>query len=193
MGLIDILSIINEAELTDSVARGNPVTFESLIKAILNSKEGRVTDKNRRSIANELGIKSTTALVGYIKKATEEGFLNKDGTVAEKYDDVDKDDGGASGRIATSGKISQSLDATEKKFVAPKITNNNLFSKQVFKMLSLMDGQAATSGIKNSLMLTGDPGVGKCLSHDTEVEVLLDDGLYDRLLEKRKELQHAKA
>lgn len=192
MGLINILSAINEAEIGDSVARGNPVTFDALVQAVLNSKEGKVTDRNRRAIANDLGVKSTTSLLGYIKKAMKEGFINDDGTIPAQYKKAGS--GGASisstsstskptpapsksstsekeddedfepksdGKVASGGKISKSLDKKATKFRAPKVSNNNLFSKQVFKMLSLMDGQAAASGIKNSLMLTGDPGVGK--------------------------------
>ncbi len=192
MGLVNILSKINadaleEAKIDDAVARGNSLTYEQLIDAILNSKEGKVTDRNRRAIADALGVKSTTSLLGYIKKATDEGFLNADGTVASKYaktgggaapapqaaktskakeeddaelDDKEEDDK-SGGRVASGGKISQALDSRMVKFMAPKVTNDNLFSQQVFKMLSLMDGQSSKSGIKNSLILTGDPGVGK--------------------------------
>lgn len=179
MGLVNILSKINdesldEAELKDAVARGNSLTFDQLIDAIQNSKEGKVTDRNRRAIADALGVKSTTSLLGYIKKATAEGFLNVDGTVAKGVkstsskvasSEVDKKDESADedsdGRMSTGGKISKSLDVKAIKFIAPKVSNNNIYSEQVFKMLSLMDGQASGSGIKNSLLLSGDPGVGK--------------------------------
>lgn len=177
MGLVNILSkinsdYINEAELTDKVARGNELTYDALIQAILNSKEGKVTDKNRRAIANDLGVKSTTSLVGYIKKATDEGFLNSDGTVVKKFakatspatekeEPEDNEQEDESGGVSSGGKISKALDARQIKFIAPKVSNNNVYSEQVFKMLSLMDGQASGSGIKNSLLLSGDPGVGK--------------------------------
>lgn len=182
MGLISILNTITEAKIDDPVARGNSLTYDKLIDAILNSKEGKVTDRNRRAIADALGVKSTTSLLSYIKKATDEGFINADGTVASKYtnksgspasattskaskeEDVkldDKEEDEKGGGVAPGGKISQALDARMVKFIAPKVTNDNLFSQQVFKMLSLMDGQSSRSGIKNSLILTGDPGVGK--------------------------------
>lgn len=182
MRLISILNTITEAKIDDPVARGNSLTYDKLIDAILNSKEGKVTDRNRRAIADALGVKSTTSLLGYIKKATDEGFINADGTVASKYTNKsgspapavtskaskeeaveldDKEEDGKGGGVAPGGKISQALDARMVKFIAPKVTNDNLFSQQVFKMLSLMDGQSSRSGIKNSLILTGDPGVGK--------------------------------
>ena len=174
MGLISIINAITEAEVGDSVARGNNLTYDAIISAILNTKEGKVVPTNRREIADALGVKTVTPqLRQYIQKATDEGFLNADGTVVKKYatnnknsssvtdDASDKKDDVVSDKDAVSTNISDSLDSKAVNFIAPSVTSNNLFSTQVFKMLSLMDGQSAKSGIKNSLMLTGDPGVGK--------------------------------
>lgn len=102
---------------------------------------------------------------------------------SEESEEAEAVDNGKAPKAKGSGKLSKSLGAKEKKFIAPKVTNNNLFSKQVFKMLSLMDGQAAKSGVKNSLMLTGDPGVGKCLCGDQEIIVDVDERLFNKLME----------
>lgn len=171
MGLNNIL--LTEADINDKITSRAKITFGTLVDAILDSKDGKIDDKNIGEFAKELGVVEKT-LSTYVEAAKKNKFLNTDGSVATKY----AQERGSS-KIAQGVKISQSLNKTAKKFIAPKVTNNNLFAAQTFKMLSIMEGQAASSGIKNSLMLTGDPGVGKCLSGDTEIEIKVDDNLFN--------------
>lgn len=143
-----------EAKVTDKITSRTDVTYDALIGAILNTDEGKVTDSNLKEISTILSIQPAS-LKTYIESAKKAGFIEDDGSVVEKYaKEVD-------GNVAVQGKVSDSLNATLKTFKVPNVSNNNLFAEQTFKMLSLMKGQAAKSGIKNSLMLTGDPGTGK--------------------------------
>jgi len=208
--------LLEEAVLTDKITRRTTVTFEDLCKEILNTDDKKVTNQNVRGIAKKLGIE-LHSIKRYIIAAKKNGFMNKDGSVVDTYEqqisggsvsasstpapkpvapskpkpatapksvpvsstpapkpsatslskpkkeepDADENISKKADSGGTSGKLSKSLDAKAKKFRAPKVTNNNLFSQQIFKMLSLMDGQASKSGVKNSLMMTGDPGTGK--------------------------------
>lgn len=146
--------LITEAKISDKITSRTAITYDALLGAILNSEDEKITDSNLKDIASELEIKPEL-LKTYIETAKKNGFLNADGSVVEKYTKE------VTGKVAVQGKVSASLDSKIKKFKAPVVTNNNLFNEQTFKMLSLMKGQAAKSGIKNSLLLTGDPGVGK--------------------------------
>ena len=148
-------SLLMEADINDKITSRSPITYGGLVDAILNSDDEEINDDNIGDFVKELDVKEAS-LKKYVEAAKKAKFLNSDGSVATKYA---KSSG--SGKIASGGKISQSLNKKAKKFRAPKVTNNNLFAEQTFKMLSIMEGQAASSGIKNSLMLTGDPGVGK--------------------------------
>lgn len=150
--------LLMEADINDKITSRTTLTYAGLIGAILDSTSQKIDDKNMKEIADTLDIAAST-LTKYVTAAKKAKFLNEDGSVVDKYVKEYEKDG--SSRIASGGTITQSLDKTVTKFIAPKVTNNNLFAEQTFKMLSIMEGQAATSGIKNSLMLTGDPGVGK--------------------------------
>jgi len=147
-------SLLTEAKITDKITSRAKITFSGLIDTILNSDDQKIDDSNISNFSKELGI-SKSSLEKYVEVAKKQKFLNVDGSVATKYAQDSK------GTLVTGGKISNSLTKKARKFRAPKVTNNNLFSKQVQKMLTNMEGQAAANGVKNSLMLTGDPGVGK--------------------------------
>lgn len=147
--------LLTEADINDKITSRTTVTFAALVDAVLNSDDGKVTADNMKEIANELDIKEAS-LKKYVETAKKQKFLDDDGSVPAKHAKA-----AGKGKVASGGKISQSLNKKATKFRAPKVTNNNLFAEQTFKMLSIMEGQAASSGIKNSLMLTGDPGVGK--------------------------------
>jgi hypothetical protein len=147
--------LLTEADINDKITSRANITYAGLIDAILDHKDEKITDDNIVDFVKELDVKEPS-LKKYVEAAKKAKFLNDDGSVATKYSKE-----GGSGKVAQGGKISQSLNKKAKKFRAPKVTNNNLFAEQTFKMLSIMEGQAASSGIKNSLMLTGDPGVGK--------------------------------
>lgn len=167
-----------EAKVTDKITSRTDVTYDALIGAILNTDEGKVTDSNLKDISTVLSIQSAS-LKTYIESAKKAGFIEDDGSVVEKYaKEVD-------GNVAVQGKVSDSLNATLKTFKVPNVSNNNLFAEQTFKMLSLMKGQAAKSGIKNSLMLTGDPGTGKCLCADQEIIVDVDINVFNKIMELR--------
>jgi len=146
--------ILTEASLNDKITSRAKITYDALIAIILATDDGKITDKNKKEIADELDITIPT-LERYIKQAVTNKFISSSGEVLDKYKKE------STGKVKASGKVSQALNARVKKFKAPKVSSNNLFSEQVFKMLSLMDGQAAQAGVKNSLMLTGDPGTGK--------------------------------
>ena len=175
MGLKDLL--LNEAELSDKIDSNKDITYGSLVSTILLHKDKKIHVRNMTEIAKDLGI-SATELKKYVEEAKKLRFLNKSGTVTVKY-----------AKTATTGSkqttVSKELDSRVMKFIAPKVTNNNLFSQQVGKMLSMMSEKASGKGSKHSYLLAGDPGVGKCLSGDTELEVLIDDDLYDAIIAKR--------
>ena len=147
--------VLTEAKLDDKITSRSTITYGALVDAILGSSSQMIDDSNVSEFADALDVKETT-LIKYIETAKTQKFLNKDGSVATKYAQSSGE-----GKVKAAGKVSQALDARVKRFKAPKVSANNLFSEQVFKMLSLMKGQAAQAGVKNSLMLTGDPGVGK--------------------------------
>ncbi len=152
MRLIDKLII--ESKITDKITSRTEITFEALINAILGSSSQKIDTENMKEIAASLDVKET-ALSKYVDAAKKAKFLEADGSVVAKY--AKEEDG----KLASSGDIDSSLSKKSTIFKAPKVANNNLFAQQVNNMLSHMQGQAAANGVKNSLMLTGDPGVGK--------------------------------
>lgn len=152
--LKDIL--LMEAQLTDKISSRSPLTYQELVNAVLSHKDKAITSTNMKSYLQVLNVTMLGTLQKYVETATSNGFLNQDGTVVQKYANDD-----STTAVAKSKDLDDSLDSKVKTFIAPKVTNNNLFSEQVFKMLSLMQGQASANGVKNSLMLSGDPGVGK--------------------------------
>jgi MoxR-like ATPase len=165
--------IMEAADITDTTVPKTELTYSDVLTAIINHSEGKINTGNMKEIADDLNIKPNL-LSRIVDRAKKEKFLISNGRPAAKYikqiksakptkpsKDIEPAPKSGSAKVATSGKVSDSLNAKKKRFRAPKVTNNNLFSQQVFDILSLMDGQAAKSGIKNSLMLTGDPGVGK--------------------------------
>lgn len=147
--------VLNESTLNDKISTRGTLTFGGLVDAVLGHDDEKITDANLKDYLADLDVTEAT-LKKYVEQAKKDKFLNADGTVAQKYIN-----GTGATKVAAGGSLDKALNAKEKTFKAPNVTNNNLFSEQTFKMLSLMQGQAAANGIKNSLMLTGDPGVGK--------------------------------
>lgn len=143
-----------EAELNDKITPRAKITFDALISAIIDNGNQKLTDSLKKKVAKELGINKST-LENYIQKAMDEKFLNKDGTVKAKYAKFDK------GPKKKEAKVDDLGKGKVKKFVALKKSGSDRFDDKVFKLLSLMDAQASKGGVKNSIMLTGDPGVGK--------------------------------
>jgi len=187
MKLIDTLLL--EANISDTITSRTEITYNDLIVAILDTKDKAYTINSAVEISKTLDI-TPASLKRYITAAQKAKFIKSDGSIESKYTNVDADDAdddtSSNDTVVTGGKISQSLDSKITKFKAPKVANNNTFSNQIFKMLSLMDGQSAKSGVKNSLMLTGDPGVGKCLCGDQEIVIDVNQELFDKIMEKRK-------
>jgi hypothetical protein len=148
-------SLITEAKLSDKITSRTNVTFDALINAVLNHKDKKITDENIGDFEKDLDTK-TASLKKYVEAAKSAKFLNLDGSVVEKY--IPDESGGS---VKAGGSLDKALSSKELMFKAPNVNNNNVFNKQIFTLLSLMDGQAASSGVKNSIMLTGDPGTGK--------------------------------
>jgi len=151
-----IKNLLNEMKLTDKITSRSKITFEDLVNAIESLTSERIkNDSDLKKLSKTLNI-TLSSLTKYIDLAKTKNIIASDGSITNRYKKTVK-----SNSIKPSGKLSKSLDSRLKKFKSPKVSSNNLFSQQVFKMLSLMDGQSSQAGVKNSLMLTGDPGVGK--------------------------------
>lgn len=147
--------VLNESTLNDKITSRATITFGALVSAVLEHDDEKITDGNIKDYLKDLDV-TEASLKKYVEEAKKAKFLNDDGSVVAKY--ATSTD---SSKVAKGGSLDTALDSKQTRFVAPKVTNNNLFSEQTFKMLSLMHGQASANGVKNSLMLTGDPGVGK--------------------------------
>lgn len=172
MGLKDLL--LNEAELSDTLESAE-ITFDSLVSAVLASDDKKIHTGNMTAIATALGI-GKPELTKCVEQAKSLKFLNASGTVAAKYAKTasgkvvkagakkpaaaEEDTGSGGGSVSSGGSLSKSLDGRVTKFIAPPVTNNNLFSHQVGKLLSMMSEQSG-GGSKHSYLLAGDPGVGK--------------------------------
>jgi len=154
-------SLLLEADLSSVITSRTTLTYQDLIVAILNHQDEKITDSNIKSFETILKAK-TDALKKYVELAKVNSFLNADGSVADAYKNtkpIVKDEHDNDSNQLVAGTFSKTLDYKEKAFATPQVTNQNAFSKQVFKMLTSMKGQM--HNVKSALLLTGDPGVGK--------------------------------